>query len=116
MKLKTYTTQRWRNPWHENSLEGADEDVSKKFNWYLVKKIVPYVARYRGWTIASVVLMLLYTAFNLANPYLIGLAIDQYIGHNDIRGLAIIGGVLIVVFVLRPGGLLGFSGPMPRDV
>src|SRR5256714_5400296 len=100
MKLKTYTTQRWRNPWHENSLEGADEDVSKKFNWYLVKKFAPYVARYRGWTLASVVLMLLYTAFSLANPYLIGLAIDQYIGHNDIRGLAIIGTVLIVMNVL----------------
>jgi ABC-type multidrug transport system fused ATPase/permease subunit len=99
MKLKTHTAQRWRNPWHENSLEGADEDVSKKFNWYLVKKFVPYVARYRGWTLASVVLMLLYTAFSLANPYLIGLAIDQYIGHNDIRGLAIIGTVLIVVNV-----------------
>jgi len=99
MKLKTYTTQRWRSPWHENSLEGADEDVSKKFNWYLVKKFAPYVARYRGWTLASVVLMLLYTAFSLANPYLIGLAIDQYIGHNDIRGLAIIGTVLIVVNV-----------------
>ena len=99
MKLKTYTTQRWRNPWHENSLEGADEDVSKKFNWYLVKEFAPYVARYRGWTLASVVLMLLYTAFSLANPYLIGLAIDQYIGHNDIRGLAIIGIVLIVVNV-----------------
>ena len=99
MKLKTYTTQRWRNPWHENSLEGADEDVSKKFNWYLVKKFAPYVARHRWWTLASVVLMLLYTAFSLANPYLIGLAIDQYIGHNDIRGLAIIGIVLIVVNV-----------------
>jgi len=24
--------------------------------------------------------------------------------------------LLIVVFVLRPGGLLGFAGPKPRDV
>src|SRR5260370_32196751 len=100
MKLKTYSKQRWRNPWHENSLEGADEDVSKKFNWYLVKKFTPYVARYRGWTLASVVLMLLYTAFSLANPYLIGLAIDQYIGHNDLHGLAIISIILLVVNIL----------------
>src|SRR5437588_3472388 len=100
MKLKTYTTQRWRNPWHENSLEGADEDVSKKFNWYLVKEFAPYVARYRGWTLASVVLMLLYTAFSLANPYLIGVAIDRFISHNDLRGLAIIGTVLIGVNIL----------------
>src|SRR5947209_5078392 len=97
MKLKTYTTQRWRNPWHENSLEGADEDVSKKFNWQLTGKFGPYVARYRGWTSASIALMLLYTVFNLANPYLIGVAIDRFIGHNDLRGLAIIGVVLIIV-------------------
>ena len=44
--------------------------------------------------------MLLYTVLNLANPFLIGVAIDQFIGHNDLRGLAITGIVLIIVNVL----------------
>ena len=100
MKQSSYTIHGRRNRWRENSLEGADENVSKKFDWYVIKKFGPYVGRYKGWTLASVALMLLYTALNLANPFLIGVAIDQFIGHNDLRGLAITGIVLIIVNVL----------------
>src|SRR5438128_3062136 len=97
MKPSSDSKQRLRNRWRENSLESADENVTQKFNWQITGKFGPYVARYRGWTMASVALMLLYTVFNLANPYLIGVAIDRFIGHNDLRGLAIISVVLIVV-------------------
>src|SRR5438270_6085344 len=100
MKQSSYTIHGRRNRWRENSLEGADENVSKKFDWYVIKKFGPYFARYKGWTLASLALMLVYTALNLANPYLIGLAIDQFISHNDLRGLAITGIVLIIVNVL----------------
>ncbi len=100
MKQSSYTIHGRRNRWRENSLEGADENVSKKFDWYVIKKFGPYVGRYKGWTLASVALMLLYTVLNLANPFLIGVAIDQFIGHNDLRGLAITGIVLIIVNVL----------------
>src|SRR6266699_3928660 len=98
MKIKAYAARSHR--WRENSLESADENVTRKFDWYLIRKFGPYIARYKGWTLASVALMLLYTLFNLANPYLIGVAIDQFISHNDLRGLAIISAVLIVVNVL----------------
>ena len=94
------TSPRQRKRWYENSLESADENVSQKFDRHLVRKFGPYLARYRGWVFASVILMLLYTVFNLANPYLIGVAIDQFISHNDLRGLATIGAILIVVNVL----------------
>jgi ABC-type multidrug transport system fused ATPase/permease subunit len=97
MKTSSHAT---RLHWRENSLERSDENVSGKFDWYIIRKFGPYLARYRGWTLASVALMLLYTALNLANPYLIGVAIDQFISHNDLRGLAIIGTVLIIVNVL----------------
>src|SRR2546427_2591870 len=100
MKQSSYTIHGRRNRWRENSLEGADENVSKKFDWYVIKKFGPYVGRYKGWTLVSVALMLLYTALNLANPFLIGVAIDQFIGHNDLRGLAITGIILIIVNVL----------------
>ncbi len=98
MSLQTSAFQRKR--WRENSLEIADEDLSGKFNWSTIKKFFPYAARYKGWTLSSVVLMLLYTALNLANPFLIGLAIDQFITHNDLAGLALLSIVLIVVNVL----------------
>src|SRR5437879_12363377 len=97
MKQSSYTIHGRRNRWRENSLEGADENVSKKFDWYVIKKFGPYVGRYKGWTLLRVALMLLYTVLNLANPFLIGVAIDQFIGHNDLRGIAIPGIGLIIV-------------------
>jgi ABC-type multidrug transport system fused ATPase/permease subunit len=98
MSLQSSAFQRKR--WRENSLEMADEDISGKFNWSTIRKFFPYAARYKGWTLASILLMLLYTALNLANPFLIGLAIDQFITHNDLTGLALLSIVLIVVNVL----------------
>ena len=92
--------KRRKNSLRENSLESSDENISAKFDVSLVKRFVPYIARYKGPALASFLLMLVYTALNLANPFLIGLAIDNYITHGDLRGLAIIGGVLLVINIL----------------
>src|SRR5216684_2205132 len=100
MKLNSYAAHPQRSRWRENSLEGSDENETQKFNWHLTGRFRPYLARYKGATLASVVLMLLYTAFSLANPYLIGVAIDQFISHNDLHGLAIISIILLVVNIL----------------
>ncbi len=100
MKMQTYIAQRQSNRWRENSLERSDENITGKFDWRIIKKFGPYIARYKGWTIASVILMLLYTLFSLANPFLIGLAIDQFIGQNNLSGLTMIGVILIVVNLL----------------
>lgn len=99
MTTDASAAQQQRKHWIENSLERADEDLSGHFSWSLVKKFGPYLAGYKGWAIASILLMLVYTTLNLANPFLIGLAIDQFIGRNDLHGLAMIGIVLIVVNV-----------------
>jgi ATP-binding cassette, subfamily B, multidrug efflux pump len=100
MKMQAYSPRRQRNRWRENSLESADENITGRFDWHIIKKFGPYVARYKGWTMASIALMALYTLLSLANPYLIGVAIDQFIGQNNLGGLAAIGVVLIVVNLL----------------
>ncbi len=92
--------KRRRKQWRENTLETSDENVGKKFDWQLIRKFGPYLARYKGWTFASIVLLLLYIVFSLANPFLIGVAIDRFIGHGDLKGLAVISIVLIVINVL----------------
>ena len=97
MKIKTYNSYRQSKFWQDNTLERSDENITGKFEWHLVGRFGPYLARHRAATIGSVVLMLIYTALNLANPYLIGVAIDKFIGHNDLRGLAIIGVILLIV-------------------
>lgn len=103
MKILTNKTEAAlvaRNRWRENSLEMADEDLQGKFDWGNVGKFLPYVARYKTQTLASVVLMLIYTGLNLLNPFLIGLAIDDFISQNNLTGLAGLSIVLIVVNVL----------------
>ena len=100
MKISSYAVHRQRNTWRENHLADSDEQISGKFDWRLVKQFGPYLARYRGATLASAALMLLYTAASLATPYLIGVAIDQYISRGDVVGLAIIGVVLLAVNVV----------------
>jgi ATP-binding cassette, subfamily B, multidrug efflux pump len=89
-----------RKHWRENALETSDENVGKKFDWQLIRKFGPYLARYKGWAFASIALLLLYILFSLANPFLIGVAIDRFIGHGDLKGLALISIVLIVINVL----------------
>ncbi len=100
MKISSYTIHRQRNTWRENHLADSDEQISGKFDWHLVRQFGPYLARYRGATLASAALMLLYTAASLATPYLIGVAIDRYISRGDVIGLAIIGVVLLGVNVV----------------
>ncbi|MFL5625048.1 MAG: ABC transporter ATP-binding protein [Ktedonobacteraceae bacterium] len=99
MKSKSSTLFH-RTSWRENYLASSDEDISGKFDWRLVKQFSPYILRYRTATLASIVLMLLYTVANLANPYLIGVAIDRYISQSDLAGLALIGGILILVNII----------------
>ena len=102
MKTNTKATaaaaeKRRNTVWIENSLASSDEDLNASFNWKSVRIFTPYLKQYRVPAILSVVFMLLYTVLNLANPYLIGLAIDNYITRHDLKGLAIIGGILLLV-------------------
>nr|MBA2287771.1 ABC transporter ATP-binding protein [Ktedonobacteraceae bacterium] len=100
MKPESYAARRRSYTWRENSLASSDESEAKKFDWHLIADFGPYLARYRLTTLASIVLMLLYTAANLANPYLIGVAIDRFISHGDLGGLAVISVILLAVNVV----------------
>ena len=99
MKASSYAAQRQQHYWRENSLAFADEDEALHFDWKLVKSFGPYLARYRGATLVSVLLMLVYIVLNLSNPYLIGLAIDSFITNHDLNGLAVMSVILLVLNV-----------------
>jgi ATP-binding cassette subfamily B protein len=98
-KASSYLEYRRKYAWHENSLATSDEDISGKFDWKQTRLFGPYIARYKLTVIASILLMLVYTGLNIANPYLIGVAIDQFIKGGDLRGLAWISIGLLVVNV-----------------
>jgi ATP-binding cassette subfamily B protein len=92
-----FVTERLGHTWRENSLARTDEDVTGTMSWAVVRRFGPYLARYRGITVLSVVFMLIYTALNIANPLLIGVAIDNFIQRGDLPGLTKIAIVLLAV-------------------
>lgn len=96
-KASSYVEQRQRTAWIENSLASSDEDINAAFDWKSTRIFMPYLKQYRVPAILSIVFMLAYTVLNLANPYLIGVAIDNYITQRDLKGLAIIGVILLLV-------------------
>ena len=70
--------------------------VSRR-DWRLVRRFGPYLGRYRLASSASVILMVLYTALNIANPFLIGVAIDNLITRGNLSGLVYAIGGLVVL-------------------
>ncbi len=102
MKTSTsYAEYRRSHRWRENSLASDDEDIYSKFSWQLASRFLPYLGRYRAASVASVLLMLLYTGMNIANPFLIGVAIDDFITRNNLPGLALaIAGLIVLNIVM----------------
>jgi ABC-type multidrug transport system fused ATPase/permease subunit len=95
----SYAEARLHHTWRENSLARADEDLEGTMSLGVVKRFWPYLTQYRGTVVLSLICMLLYTAFNLANPLLIGVAIDNFITRGDLRGLTVISLVLLATNV-----------------
>jgi ABC-type multidrug transport system fused ATPase/permease subunit len=97
LSSSSYAEYRRSHRWRENSLAGDDEDFSGKFDWRLIHRFGPYLARYRAASVASVILMLVYTGLNIANPFLIGVAIDNFITRDDLGGLVVVSIGLILL-------------------
>jgi ATP-binding cassette subfamily B protein len=90
-----------RNAAHRSLLASLDEDEGAGgFDWGMLRLFAPYVRPYRMVSLASAVLMVLYTIANLAIPYLIGVAIDNYITAHNMAGLAYTMVALLVVNVV----------------
>jgi ATP-binding cassette subfamily B protein len=90
-----------RNAMHRSLLASLDEDEGAGgFDWRMVRLFGPYIRPYRLAAFASAALMIVYTLANLAIPYLIGVAIDNYITHHSLTGLSYTMIALVVVNVV----------------
>src|SRR5260370_30766503 len=99
LKSFSYADYLRSHRWRENSLASDDEDVAGAFDWRLMRRFGPYLGRFRLASSASVILMVVYTALNIANPLLIGIAIDNLITHRNLNGLLYAIGGLVVLNV-----------------
>lgn len=98
-RADSYANYKRSHTWIENSLAHSDEEEGLDFDWKIAQMFFPYIKQYKRQAILSVVLMVVYTLLNIANPLIIGLAIDNYITRGDLQGLAVISGIFLVMNV-----------------
>lgn len=61
-------------------------------------RLVDYLKPFQTTLILVLVLVLVYTILGLVGPYLMGVAIDRYVGNKDVAGLANTAIVMLVVY------------------
>ena len=64
-----------------------EELLGKAYDAQLIRQLLRYVAPYRSWLIASLLLLFLTTGMQLLGPYITKVAIDTYIAAHDLHGL-----------------------------
>ena len=84
-----------------------EEVLGKPYDLALLRRLWRYIRPYRGQFIIALLCLPLTSAFLLAQPYILKLAVDRYIAHQDPHGLATAGllfaGALIGEFVFFYG-------------
>ncbi len=66
-----------------------------------LKRLIPYLGRFKAGLAAVLVFVLIYTVLGLLGPYLMGVAIDQFIGAKDVYGLARISLLMLAAFTFN---------------
>jgi len=86
--------------WHWEDRYAIEQDVSKKRNWRILKKLLPYFRKYLKTIIIASFLLLFSTLLTLLGPILIRRAIDVEIPSKSVQGLIIIAVVYIIIQIV----------------
>ena len=78
-----------------------DEILGKAYDSRLMKRLLVYARPYRFHVIGAILLTILISAFGPVRPYLTKIAVDDYIAHNNARGLLNIALLLIATLILQ---------------
>ncbi|ANM31821.1 antibiotic ABC transporter ATP-binding protein [Acidobacteria bacterium Mor1] len=82
-----------------------EESLGKAYDARLIRRIWPYLRPYRGQVFLALLILVLVAAAQLAQPYLIKIAIDEHITPGQLEGLAAVAGMffiaLLAEFLLR---------------
>src|SRR5437870_2067791 len=68
-----------------------EELLGKAYDLRLIKRLCQFMAPYNRLFWLGMLLLPLQQAFGLAQPYLMKIGIDQYIGGRDLKGLQVVG-------------------------
>ena len=75
-----------------------DEEVfGSVYDQRVVLRLLPYILPFKKLVILAIISMLIYTGTQVAVPWIIKIAIDDYIFHNNFRGLTWIFGIFVAI-------------------
>ena len=75
--------------------------LGKAYDSRLMKRLVVYLYPYRFWGLFSIVLLFLRTGLQLAGPYLIKIAIDDYMSVKNFSGVQVIAMIFLGVLLIQ---------------
>jgi ATP-binding cassette subfamily B protein len=84
-----------------------DDVVGKAYDSRLMRRLLHYLRPYRGAALLALVAIIAGSVLQLAQPYLMKLAIDRFIPSRDVAGLDRI--ALLYLFVIAAGFCLEFT-------
>ena len=82
-----------------------EADLGKAYDARVMRRLWAYIRPYRGWFWAAMLCLPLTSACSLAQPYLLKIAIDQYMAQGDRAGLLRIAGLYGVAMLAEFGFL-----------
>ena len=77
-----------------------DEEVIRRSKTEIVIKLLKYLKPYKFEAVIVTILMILVMLAGIVNPYLLGIAIDDYVVNKNVNGLIYIGIVLVVINII----------------
>ena len=82
----------------KRSVDGwDDEELGKLYDHQVVRRLLPYLKPYKKQVVVATIAMIIVAAASRVQPFLIGLAIDEFIPNDDLTGVAIIGASLLTL-------------------
>jgi ATP-binding cassette subfamily B protein len=76
-----------------------DEILTKSYDGRLMRRLLAYLKPHRRWALAALAAIVAGSLVQLAQPYLVKVAIDDYIAVGDLSGMTLIAGLFLVVLV-----------------
>ncbi|MCD2500245.1 ABC transporter ATP-binding protein/permease [Clostridium sp. NSJ-145] len=74
-----------------------DEQTLKRSKIEIIERLFVYLKPHRSKTIIVILLMIFVMMCSIINPYLLQIAIDDYVGNKNVNGLLGIGVILVII-------------------
>ena len=89
----------------KRSVDGwDDEELGKPYDHSVIVRLLPYLRPYRGRVALAILGLLVFAAASSSQPFLIAIAIDEFVPSGNIAGLNAIGAALVGLALISWAG------------